>query len=308
MHYSIHRVAVRAPFDFRRTLSFACSFSPMQGEQEAHEGRLVKAFSVGGQSVLVRAETAPGRALDLTLDSDTPLDAHAVQRVVERVRFVLSLDDDLTPFYARATSDASLAPVVRALHGMHHLKFPSAFEITCWAILVQRTPIPVARAIKRALTARWGGAVTRGAGMHRTFPDAARIAALAPAELAELVPSARKVEQLRTIAEAFASIDADAHLRALPFGQAEDWLDALPGIGPWSKAFILFRGLGRMEHATLEGPLLDCARRVYGTRPSIAELERIADGYGADVGLWALYLRVGAGAAAAAPRRAAAAG
>ena len=293
------RLHARAPFDFRHTLSFACGFTPMAGEQDAGDGRYTKALVVAGQPVVVQLAPAqdgddPG-ALDLTIASPRALDAPAVQGVIERVRFVLGLDDDLAPFYALARGDAALAPVVRALHGFHHLKFPSAFEIACWAVLGQRAPMGIARRQKRAITERFGACIELEGRAYRAFPDAKRLAEVPPAELERLVPVARKAASLAAIAQAFAPIDGDALLRALPFGEAERWLRALPGIGAWSTAFVLFRGLGRMESPTLEGPLIDCARRVYDPRASEASLARIAERYGEHVGSWALYLRVGAG-------------
>ncbi len=52
----------------------------------------------------------------------------------------------------------------------------------------------------------------------------------------------------------------------------------------------------RLEIA--DGPILDCARQVYGPR---VDIRSVAAGYGEHVGIWCLYLRaVGARIAAAA--------
>lgn len=300
-HARVEIVRPRPPFDFGRTLSFACSFTPMAGEQVSEAGRWTKALRVGDDAIVADVSVAGegGGALRVRTVARTA-DEHAHARAVERVRFVLSLDDDLSPFYALAARDAALAPVVRALRGLHHPKFPSALEIACWAVLAQRSPMRVARRWKDAITARWGHALEVDGRVLRAFPGATALASASERELAGAVPIAMKAGRVQAIARAFAALEegdpgsADARLRAMPFEEAERWLGALPGIGAWSTAFVLYRGLGRMERATLEGPLLACARRVYGRGASVPSLRERAAGYGSHVGYWALYLRVGA--------------
>ena len=54
---------------------------------------------------------------------------------------------------------------------------------------------------------------------------------------------------------------------------------------------MLFRGLGRMERlADASGPILEAARRVYGSKTQ-RELRAIAASYGRSCGYWSLYLR-----------------
>lgn len=296
MHDAIVRIRPRPSFDLGRTVSVACASAPMAGEQDAGEGRYTKALVVDREIVVVTVMEHAG-ALELSMTSARPLDPARVDRVASRVRFVLSLDDDLGPFVAQARADAAFAPVERALHGFHHLKFPSALETACRAVLARRTPMPLARRHERELIDRYGHVLELGDRVWRAFPDAERLASVPVRELARVVPDPRKATYLHELARAFAPIDADAHLRGLPFDEAARWLRALPGMGPWSTAFVLFRGLGRMERASLEGPLLECARRVYGAR-SIPELERVAASYGEAVGYWALYLRAGVRAGA----------
>jgi hypothetical protein len=60
MQLSAHRARLhaRAPFDFRHTLSFACGFTPMADEQDAGDGRYIKAMVVAGQPVVVQLASA----------------------------------------------------------------------------------------------------------------------------------------------------------------------------------------------------------------------------------------------------------
>jgi DNA-3-methyladenine glycosylase II len=89
--------------------------------------------------------------------------------------------------------------------------------------------------------------------------------------------------------------------QSMPTVQLGAWLQALPGIGPWSVSFILLRGFGRADGPIPPGAiqafdreLLQAARAVYGHDLTADGLARIAERYGAQWGAWAHYLRVAA--------------
>ncbi|MEO7096080.1 MAG: DNA-3-methyladenine glycosylase 2 family protein, partial [Polyangiales bacterium] len=124
----------------------------------------------------------------------------------------------------------------------------------------------------------------------QAFPEAP-VVAREEARVREIVGDPRKAASLVTIARAFEEVD-ERFLREGSFEEVDAWLRALPRIGPWSSAFILFRGLGRMPHLALqEGPIFDAARERYGASHTNRELTAIADRYGEWCGYWALYLR-----------------
>jgi DNA-3-methyladenine glycosylase II len=65
------------------------------------------------------------------------------------------------------------------------------------------------------------------------------------------------------------------------------WVDAA--------AFVMLRGLGRMERIPIaEGKIPEDVSKLYGEgrQLSAAEIQRIAEGYGAWQGYWAHYVRV----------------
>jgi DNA-3-methyladenine glycosylase II len=285
-------LAPTQPFSFDLTLAFLASFPPAQGEQTTSAGSLRKAFDVAGEPVLAEV-SARGDALACSLAASRPLDARTREQVLDRVRFVLSLDDDLGPFYARAEQDRAFRPIVAARRGLHHPKFASAFEAAVWALLAQRTPIKSARVVKRALVERFGHTIEVGGEAYTAFPSAARLADASPAQIEAIVRHPQKSAAIVAAAAAFAGVD-EAWLLRGPFDEVGRWLRAIPRIGPWSAAFVLFRGLGRMERIDLGivDPIVACARNVYG---SSADLERVAASYGADVGYWAFYLRASGG-------------
>ncbi|MFO0722679.1 MAG: hypothetical protein U1E65_02770 [Myxococcota bacterium] len=291
MYTRTHALAVTTPFQFAHSLRFLCGFSPMAGEQTVRAGVLEKAFRIGGQTVAVEVHEAGPGSLSLAAHSERPRSAELEAAVIDRVRFFLSLDDLLMPFYERADRDPKMRPIVAALYGYHQVKLATPFENTCWAILAQRCPIPLARKIKDALTAAAGGTL----GSARAFPSAEDLlAAPAAAVEAALAPAgATKLARIRAAAERFAAVD-ERFLRHGPSAEVDAWLRSLEGVGPWSAAFIKLRGLGRTDDLSgAEQQLLTSIRAVYGEREvaTLRDLSRLAAEYGPYQGWWSLYVR-----------------
>lgn len=289
LHEARVRLATPAGFELGHSLSFLCSFPPTRGEQRAVEGELTKVWSVEGQAVLVSLR-ADGDALAARLTSRRPLSAPARASLAARVRFQLSLDDDLTAFEARAAEDVAFAPVARRWRGHHHVKFPTPFEISVWAVLAQRN-MRAGRRLKDALVASLGPSITLDGVVHRAFPEPEAVLAAGEPRLCALGLDAARSQAILTIARAFTPPSYERWLREAPIDVAEAELRTLPRIGPWSAAFVLFRGLGRMERlADASGPILEAATKVYG-RKTERELRSIAASYGSWCGYWSLYLR-----------------
>lgn len=286
----------RAPFDFAQTLRFVGAFTPATGEQTTDGGTLRKSVMIQRRPVVftIRSSGSIERPrLNYTLAADEPISAEVERATLDRIRFYLSLDDDLQPFYATVrASDPAFVPVMRRLYGFHQVKFLTPFENACWAVLTQRTPMPVARTLKRALVTRYGAALAVEGQEYWAFPAAEALAGVDSGELAALLRNERKATYLHAVAEAFASVDEN-WLRAGDYEQVREWLLAIDGIGAWSASFVLIRGLGRMDAiATPEKELINAARSVYGADVTPEALSRLArDIYGANAGYWSYYLR-----------------
>jgi DNA-3-methyladenine glycosylase II len=226
------------------------------------------------------------------LSTDVPITDALREAALDRVGFFLSIADDLAPFYALGRDDPAFAPVIDQLYGYHHVKFLTPFENAAWAIIAQRVQMPVARKLRQALMERYGGTLTVDGVTFRAFPTAERLATAGPDELLDILPTLRKAPYLHGVARAFDDVD-EGWLRAAPYDEVYAWLRAIPGIGEWSAAFILIRGLGRMERISNEVALLRAAERVYGPRAATPQgFARIAATYGPYQGYWGHYLRV----------------
>lgn len=285
-----------APFDFAQTLRFVGAFTPAAGEQTTDGETLCKAVMIQRKPVVFTVRSSGSidePHLDFTLAAAEPISAELEGAAVDRIRFYLSLDDDLQPFYATVrASDPAFQPVMRQLYGFHQVKFLTPFENACWAALTQRTPMPVARTLKRALVARYGASLTIEGQEYWAFPEAEALATTGRDDLAALLHNERKAAYLHAVAEAFATVE-EGWLRMGDYEQVREWLLAIDGIGAWSANFVLIRGLGRMDAiATPEKELLDAAHSVYGPDTTPEALNHLAqDIYGENAGYWSFYLR-----------------
>jgi DNA-3-methyladenine glycosylase II len=228
--------------------------------------------------------------LACTLCAEAPLTAEMRQTALERIRFFLSLDDNLVPFYAVGERDPAFAPIIDRLFGYHQVKFLTPFESACWAVLSQRNTLPLSQAMKARLTERYGGVLFVDSVPHSVFPDAHTLASADESELHVVVGNRMKSDGIMAVARGF--VDADEEwLRNAPYDDASAWLRGIKGIGAWSASFILLRGLGRAERLPVEEKwVLSAAQKVYGEAEP--DLERLAAPYGNYAGYWAHYLRI----------------
>ncbi len=78
--------------------------------------------------------------------------------------------------------------------------------------------------------------------------------------------------------------------REAPYEEARDALLAVHGIGPFSAAAILLRGLGRMDELPAMRGFADEAHTLYGSNYDEAA---IRTRYGRQIGYWSFYLKTG---------------
>ena len=296
LHLQTGHLHPTPPFSFARTLGFLAGFAPTQGEQAVLPQTLTKSVSVGGQVVAFRLSaggTVEEPLLHYSLFSEQQIGEDTERVVLERINLYLSLDDDLKPFYELGSKDPDFAPIVERLYGYHQVKFLSAFECGCWAVLTQRNAMPTARKMKAELARRYGGSIEIEGATHWAFPEPDRLAAVPPEELGAIAGNERKGEYMSALARAFSSV-SEEFLRSAPYEQTEAWLRGIKGVGEWSATFIMLRGLGRTERVPFsERRVVEAAFRVYARGRFLREedIRRIAEGYGPWQGYWAHYLR-----------------
>ncbi len=289
-----------SPFDFARSLRFLAGFPATQNEQIIEQNRMIKGIRISGVTAVVDLEsigTVDKPRLLMKIYADQDLSANQVDRIEKRVRFSLSIDEDLTAFYTLAQQDLPFQQTIMpVLYGYRQVKFPSPFENAAWAVLAQRQPMAQSRHMKQMLVNRFSQPTEYEGHLMEAFPQPDDFFPLDQQELTNVIGHERKADYLIGVIDAFASIEENFLLNA-PYDQVKDWLLAIKGIGEWSATFVLTRGLGRMEQALLANPedrfnknILRAATPVYGDI-SFEELSKIAGQYKSWQGYWVHFLK-----------------
>lgn len=297
MHSRSGSLAAKPPFDLQKSLRFVDGIPQIAGEQDTSGGMLTKAVMVDGQTVVLRVSPeSDGRAgVYYEMFSETSITEAVAARVAGQISFFLSLEDDLAPFYAIAARDPKFYPVAKSQVGLHHVKSWSLFEITCWALISQRTQRQVSKKTRDAMTARFGGSVEFKGKTYRAFPDYQTLKTASVADILAVTRNRRTTERISSLLSSFGDL-GEAFLLTALYEKAEDRLKRIKGIGDWSAQFILFRGLGRIKKIQLNmGPAAKMVEDVYGPGMDPDEINRT---YGEWCGYWSIYLR----ANGAAPR------
>jgi len=201
---------------------------------------LERLLHVGEHAVLVRvAQPARERVVFGAWGADRV----AAREALRRMRFALSVDDDLAPFHTRFADDPLIGRSLRARPWLRVARRPGAFEALAWAICEQLIEFPRAAAIERRIVWRLGRGCQH-TGL-RDLPTAERVAATAPAMLEgmdlahrralTLVRVARGISRGRTVLE---DADQQSTLRRLR---------RVPGVGSWTLAMLSLAGLGRYD-------------------------------------------------------------
>ena len=182
------------------------------------------------------------RPLDRAIHCELRLDDwRDLQAAVQRCRRLLDLDADPVAIDEVLADDPVLAPLVKARPGLRSPAHVDGHELAIRAVLGQQVSVRGARTLAARLVTELGEPLAQpSAGLTHAFPPAAAIADLDPGRLA--MPTSRKVA-LQTMARALADGDIviDAGVDRQDLSRR---LIALPGLGPWTAAYIAMRALG----------------------------------------------------------------
>ncbi len=197
---------------------------------------MVAAWQRRGGEVLVRATASPDRPNPPTA---------ALEAAIERMRFAIGVDDDLTEFHRAFRADPLIGPAIARRPWLRPRRRPFAWEALAWAITKQLIESGRAAEIQRRMVRRWGEGATSPfppGWTLRDVPDPATIAARSPAELAstDLSPG-RSLAMIRVAREVAAK-------RADPADPKHDpRLRRIREIGPWTLQCLGLYGRGEPD-------------------------------------------------------------
>jgi AraC family transcriptional regulator of adaptative response / DNA-3-methyladenine glycosylase II len=217
------RLPAVPPFDGERLLAFYAARA-VPGVEEVADGTYVRSLRLA-HGAGVAALTPHGDHVEAEFDLDDHRDA---AQAAEVARALFDLDTDPAPVAARLGEDPALAPLVAAAPGRRVPGAAGGAELAIRALLGQQVSVAAARTHAARLAAAHGEPLARPRGsVTRLFPDPA---ALRQAEIG--APAARR----RSFAALIEALEADPAIV-----EDDDALLALPGIGPWTIAYIAMR-------------------------------------------------------------------
>jgi DNA-3-methyladenine glycosylase II len=224
------REEVRPPWPFR------LGGASMDGLLRRRGAALQRLMRIDGEPVLVGiVQPAPDRVL---FAARAPTKS-AARAGIARMRFATTVDDDLRPFYDRFRDDPVIGGAVRANPGLRVRRRPDPWETLLGAITEQLIELERAKQIQRRLIAAFGYRCP-ATGM-RDAPEAAVIAAQAPARLVSFDLAPKRALAMRRCAEAVARGRLDLH------DPDQRRLRSMREIGPWTCEMVALHGQGRYD-------------------------------------------------------------
>ncbi|MDX6589368.1 MAG: DNA-3-methyladenine glycosylase [Solirubrobacterales bacterium] len=205
---------------------------------------LVRAWQPGPDRVLIRAEAVDPDAVTRPVGDREPAPAGREQLgvAIERMRFALGVDDDMSGFHLRFRRDPLVGPLLRRMPCFRPQRRPWPWEALASAVVKQLIESDRAARIERRIVGRWGPRVGEGRTALRDVPDAATIAGRAPAEIESMDLAGTRAIALRRVAREVAAGRCDL---ASPAGDRR--LLAISQVGPWTVQCLGLFGRAEMD-------------------------------------------------------------
>jgi AraC family transcriptional regulator of adaptative response / DNA-3-methyladenine glycosylase II len=206
----------------------------VEGLEDGEYRRSVRLPGGGGGAVIGLAPDADG--VTVRVWGGRPAAA-----AVELVTRLLDLDADPAAIVRVLGDDPLIGGLVRAAPGRRVPGTVDGAELAVRAVLGQQVSVTGAATVAGRLALALGEPLPLPVGtVTRLFPSAAALSGVDPGELP--MPRSRG-RALVGMCAALAAGDVDLRFGADP-DEAEAALLALPGIGPWTAAYVRLRALG----------------------------------------------------------------
>jgi AraC family transcriptional regulator of adaptative response / DNA-3-methyladenine glycosylase II len=232
------KLAYRRPLQAAQLFEFL-SARAIPGVEEGDSTRYRRTLSLPHGTAIAEVSLDAGDGYlrcVLTLDDIRDLTA-----AVRRLRRLFDLDADPVAVAEALQDDAVLGSSVRSMPGLRTPGHVDGDELAFRAVIGQQVSVAGARTVAGRIAAEHGRKIEVASGSLRyVFPRAGEIAALDPDQLPMPATRARAVLGLASaLASGEVVLDAGADRDAV-----SERLLAIPGIGPWTVAYIRMRALG----------------------------------------------------------------
>jgi len=203
---------------------------------------------------------------------------------IERLRWILALDDDHSEFLRTVRADPFLGPASRVLRGLRPLRVDSVAQALLRAFCGQLIEAKRARRLEQTIIRTICTPV--GGGLHAA-PTTGDLAALAPSRLRALGLHARRGAALVRLCRA---VELE-RLHDVSTPVVVDRLARERGLGPWSVGVVCLEGLGRHDHGLVgDLGLVKLLRALRGREVQGWETAELLEPYGEWRGLASVYM------------------
>jgi AraC family transcriptional regulator, regulatory protein of adaptative response / DNA-3-methyladenine glycosylase II len=223
----------------RRALLDFLAMRAVPGVEEVVADSYRRVVAVAERVGVVSARIPPdGSAIEVEIDE--PL-ASATEPVLAGLRRLFDVDADPAAIDAALSADPRLRPLVAGTPGLRVPGAIDGFEIAVRAVIGQQISVAAARTIAGRIAARLGEPLAAPVGgLRAAFP---RPEALAAAAFDGLGMPASRGTTLVALARAICDGRLDL-TSGVDVDSARAALLAIPGIGPWTAAYVAMRALG----------------------------------------------------------------
>lgn len=243
-----HKIPVVVPYRLDLTVCALRRLSTNVVDLLTPDGRYVRVFAGEPEPVTVHVtQGRRGDSLSIVIEGATKNNEVEVLGLVRRM---LGADRDLAPFDQSAARIPWLVPLVERMRGVKPPRYPTLWEACANAVVFQQVSLRAASAVMHRVIVALGRSVEIDGVPTPVylFPDKESIQSASDDLLRSTGLSANKIATLRRVAEAIASGTLDAtRLEGCASPDAAASLRRIKGIGPWTAAVILLRGLGRLD-------------------------------------------------------------
>ena len=233
------------------------------------------------RAVVGDEQASAGQLRDGTVVITGPTEA-----AVERLRWMLAVDDDHTEFLRRFKHDKFLRGPISQFQGKRVLRVATVAQALLRALCGQLIESHVARKMERRIIR----SISPRIGDLHAPPESATLARSSPAELRKMGLHARRGAALSRICR---SLELE-RLKDLPSPVVASRLERERGIGAWSVGVICLEGLGRREYGLVgDLGLVQLAIALKGRWVEGHETAELLEPYGEWAGLASVYLLAG---------------
>ncbi len=291
----MHVVPVVMPYRLDLTVSVLRRMSTNVVDLLTPEGQYMRALSASPHPLIVRVtQIRHENSLTVTIDGDessVPSSrVGSADGVLDTVCSMLGVTRDLEAFDRAAADISWLAPLVKRMRGVKPPRYPTLWEACANAIVFQQVSLRAASAIMHRIIVTLGQPVTTDEVRLYVFPTMESVRDADDDVLRGAGLSASKVATLRRVGGAIGSGALDtAALEARTSQDAAAILQEIKGIGPWTAAVILLRGLGRLDVFPANDTSVS-SNMALVAGPGPLDAQSVLDALGAQRGMLYFYL------------------